>query len=744
MGLDSISPTTAGYATPAMIDARVAQALSDYTGEDLADVLEDYPTNTGLRTVPISVSDRFPGASPTDIRELATRYVTPRMCGLVGDGVADDAAAFKRGMEMGSLQGDPTHVYRIDSDISISNKSAVFDGNGAKVHITGDAKISFKVSLTNVQNITAIDNTATYDWSGDTVTPRPMDVTRLYVPSTAGYAVDDLVKIVADDLIPGENPADNLKLGEFATVGAVEAGALVLRSRLRDNYVTNPRVARVPRDYTCELRNFRLQGPSAPLASWTKTAIEIIGYVQPVVEQVQAFDLVDRAVRFLSCWMPQTDGLSGRTIRSSVANDAFGYLVHESACEGGLHIGLRGYNLRHLYTCSATSAPTLSPNIENYGKTRGTLILGGRGRNCQAAPFSTHADGEGITFAHCYGEAPFNGVDGDQRVFAIRGRNNRVDSCIAKGGDGFVVFADVAHPDCTRDVEIANCLYIGNPNQAPNSAVDRRAFSVVGLAGGLVTGVRIVNPKVQTESGDNPDFETFYGEMTVVSPYVRAKKTGTNTARVFEANTQSTIRVEGGGTIDLTGSTSTATRIARVLSSSGAVYFGRSPGDAPRIVAQGGTVQSIATLNGVAGTFVGFADLASGLNVSAGLESHTASGATAWLDYAINQGRGGTARAALNVATAATGSLAVDLANRAAPKIFLDVDTAHAGVELNSLTSGYNLGQELVVRNKSALGNSLTIKHALAGKIDLTTDVLLAPGRAFRLRWHSGGNWVAA
>jgi hypothetical protein len=648
---------------------------------------------------------------------------------------------------MGVLQGDPTHTYRIVSDISILNKSVRFLGNGCTIHIDGDAKISTKASLTPVQAITLVDNAATYDWSGDT-TPRIMDTAKLSVGSTIGYATDDLVKVFSDDLIPGENPADNLKIGEFATVSHLEAGKLVLRNRLRDNYVTSPRVARLNRTLVFEMRNFVLRGPSVPNAAWTKAAIEIIGYVQPVLADVRGENLVDRAIRFLSCYMPRTYSVSGRGVRTSLANDAFGYLIQESACANGLHIGLEGYNLRHLYTCSATGASAGSAFVENYGKTRGSIVLGGRGYNCQAAPFSTHADAEGVQFAACYGEAPFYGPAGDQRVFAIRGQRVRVLVSTAVGGDGFVVFADTAHPDCTRDAEIVDCSYYGHPNQALNSVVDRRAFSVVGLSGGQVTGVRIVNPKVYSEGSDNPSFEVFFGEMLITNPYVRARLGGTNTARVFEVNTQATIRVEGGGTLDLTGSTSTATRIARVLSSSGSVYIGRSPGDALRIIAPPGSVQSIATLNGVAGTFVGFIDLATGLNVAAGLESHTASGATAWLDYAVNQGRGGTSRAALNTTTTATGLVAVDLANRCAPEIYLDIDVAHAGVELNSLTAGYNLGQKLVVRNRSTSGNSLTIKHNPAptspsGRIDLTTDVLLAPGRAFRLRWHSGGNWVA-
>jgi hypothetical protein len=656
-----------------------------------------------------------------------------------GDATADTAAwatACSSGLP---FQGKKGVTYNISSTVSITDKDIDFDGNGCSFQIVGDTSLlAAKAAYTNVTNITNIDNTTTVDLSNGTVTLLN-EVTTLTVASTTGYAVGKLVKVFSDNLIPGEDPAENRKLAEFARVSAIGSGTIQLYSRLRNTYTTNPRVAIHNETYQFSMRNFYVKGQVSPDITWSSPYVTVTGYYKPYLERITATNLVERFLRLVSCYEPVTRDLTGKVIRTSLTYDAFGYLIQEVGCFNGRHYNPSGFDVRHVYSCSAAAATDLTAFVENYGGTVGTTVIGGTGFNCKTAAFEAHADAEDVTFIACIAEYAYSGEIGNPAGFGFRGRRTRALGCTAIGGNGYNFLADYADANNSRDHEVIDCKFIANPNQTGGANGDLAGFLASGVSGGRVTGIRVVNPTAIQKGQANPIFEATEADMLVIEPNIKASQSGASTGRIFEVNGNASISIRGGD-LDYTGATGTQLRTARVTSSSATILI-----DGLRMNVPVTVLTALVQFVNVSGT-------AYIKNILTNRAPSTASGVIVGsgspvygIDYTVRSTTTELISASLSTlaVTYSSGTTqTVDIDHRMSPTIFVEATVSTTGIQINNISAGMFFGQLMFIRNLPTSTNTLQLTTG-ANRINISTNETIAIGRGFSLRWN-GTDWIAA
>jgi hypothetical protein len=643
------------------------------------------------------------------------------------DNSAALAAAIATGAPLVAKQGD---VYTFTSPVNLTNQSVDIDWNGATINIQGDFKwFSAKASFTNVQAISSIAQTSIDLANGTNASLT--DVTVLTVPNASVYAAQDVIKILSDDQIIGTDPTKNRCRAEYATIAQVNgvANTITLFSRLRMAYSTNPRVAKMNRGVSIKMRNAIVRCSTVPGSTGV---MDLIGLYRPVLENIDFRDLNERAVRLLSCYEPTTRDLQGNNLHTSVSANAFGYLVHEVACFGGRHWGLTGRDVRHVYACSAnTVAGANSAFVENYGINYATKVIGGRGVNCKAAAFEAHDDGEDIDFMGCHAEGPYWGEDGNQTGFSLRGRRNRVINSTCYGGTGFRAFSDYASPDNSRDHSFINCQYTANIASQEN-----HAFDVVGMSGGLVSGIQVVNPRVLGGADTSPHFEVTFGDMTIDGGRTLAPQAGaTNQGRIYEANASATLRVKNHD-VDYTGATATLLRLARLTSSSARIEI-----EGGKITDPTGVLSYFADFVGVSGTFYmggpkgqNLTDMTRSIATTAAVTG-LGGAPTYYLAYTVNWGR---TAALLDRWTASWGAGAtrtVDTANRGFPELFYVVTASAAGNSITDINPGAYDGQKLTVYN--AVASTQPFTTVTGGNIELAATATVAVGGTITFRWST-------
>lgn len=655
----------------------------------------------------------------------------------VGDGVTDDTAAWAAACLAGvPFSGVPGKTYRIMSSTSINGINFDFDGNGCQFLLDGDVQlISAKASFQGVTAITSIDNAATVDMSDGTVATLT-EVAILTVANGAAYAPGQIVKVLSEDTITGEDPAKNRKTAEYAHVYAVSGNQITLRSRLRRDYVTSPRLCILNSAVKFEFRNAKLNGPVVREAGWTTPAMQLIGLYRPHVERVEFSRLNGRALRLLSCYQPRSAYLTGNDLRTQDdgGGDVLpGYLIHEVACYGGHHFRPEGYACRHVFATSATSASTGTPFVENYGENRAFIVEGGVGRGNNAASFDTHADAEDGVFIGCVSEDPVFGPRGSNANFGIRGRRIALVGCKSKGGVGFRFFSDFASNDNSRDHSATACEHSFNPGETGQSN-NTCGFRVIGLTNGLVSGVSIDGVKTYQYGGSGTDahFEATLGTMRVRNSEIRAVLTAQN-AKQFDAKTSSTIYVDN-TLVDLTGSSTTNNSVCRMTSDSSRVFV-----DTLRHIAPAGvTLQFAYAFGSVNATFVG-------KNIDTSVLPTTSAGHNTWgatgmvlVDYRRDDGR--TADRASFTTTLSTAGQTLDVGTRYADLLLCRV-TASGTAGISNITAGARIGQQLIISVTS--GSSASLAVSAAGLIDVGSARTITAGGALRLVW-TGSAWVDA
>jgi hypothetical protein len=153
--------------------------------------------------------------------------IYPTTFGVIGDGVADDTAAWQAiatSLESSNntVICNPNHEYKITSQIDFK-VSAKIIGNGAKVKPVGCSGFIFGADATGTSTTLSAD--------------AQINTNSLTFTSVAGFSVGDLVKIQSSAAwMLDPTPSEGIKKGELGVIQRIDGSTVYLEGMLFDNY----------------------------------------------------------------------------------------------------------------------------------------------------------------------------------------------------------------------------------------------------------------------------------------------------------------------------------------------------------------------------------------------------------------------------------------------------------------------------------------------------------------------------
>lgn len=667
-------------------------------------------------------------------------FVTPEDFGALGDwnGTAgtDDYAAWNNALAASiSVRGLSGSRYLLRSALSKNNASVDIDLNGAELIQGGDFDLlTITQDFTDVQSISLIDNTSQIDLrngdSGSLTT-----VTSVTVSNGAAYSVNDICKIVSDDIIIATDPANMERRGEFCKVAQVSGNVVSFYSLVREAYTTAPRLAKMSAEHSVSIKNGSFDTDGSINPTWNGANIVLVGCYEPKIDDVYAARTRSEFVELYSCFGAKTNNIVARDQTTSFVNFALGYTLIEYSCENGVHKGLTGYNSRHVYTTGVRSTTAGDSAISNFGSTR-DFDVDLQGFNCQFAAADTHPDARGGVFR---GSAvmPYNGPNGTQVNVQLRGIGAQVIGFQSTGGRLGRINGSYDHPDTARDNTFTDCHhnFIGVVDQNREAIEITRTNSNDRIQGAVIKGLTTNQP-----TGEKAQYVIDNANVDIIEPIARCVSTGTGTGNIFEIGVNASVNVSG-GSIDYTGSTDTSIVMAQLNNTSSSLVMSGT-----RIRGQVGV---LADLNSANGKFVSKElNFTSAPSTEAGY-SNAGSGATIAIDYLVNDGMGANQnnnRATGSINYTTTGLKDLDLEFRGADTVIFSVDTDAAGVGISSITSGTKVGQKLIIRNSSGSSNTLDLVTSGSGGaysfLNIGVNRTIDVGGSYSLYW-AGSFWFS-
>ena len=241
------------------------------------------------------------------------------------------------------------------------------------------------------------------------------------------------VKIVSQDL-PIGGIADSYQ-GEFAYVIGIIGDYIYLSCRLRYEFTMpmSPRLYVLDQghDKSIFLRdlNFSAEWPDLVTNDWSFEYVRIAGATEPVLSNLRMRDGADTGLRLAGCLRSVSQGLAFKRFRNAVVTKGIpGYGIRETGTKGSIHLGLRGTDVRHVWTSTTGAGAGLDPLVN--GRTAAAQIIGAVGVACNASAFDSHSDADGVTFFGCKAFGGYDGEGSGYSGFQMRG-NCRAVQCEA-------------------------------------------------------------------------------------------------------------------------------------------------------------------------------------------------------------------------------------------------------------------------------------------------------------------------
>lgn len=232
----------------------------------------------------------------------------------------------------------------------------------------------------------------------------------------------DVVKVVADDEIPGARPtntASKNRVGQFFIVHSVSGTTVTLSGELHDPFTTNIRVARVVK-HTAKIDGLRIE--SNDPANYTAAGIKLVGLFAPEVDVT--FGLMPSADLWVQSCYRHSVKLVADGGNIAPAAGKYTYAAFDVGGECGQYDINAGY-VRHAYDDGATITPADSPSLWDYGRSAGHHVTGVAHATLSTA-WSTHTQSRDVTFFNCEAwDSPI--------AFALRGRNHNILNGVTKG-----------------------------------------------------------------------------------------------------------------------------------------------------------------------------------------------------------------------------------------------------------------------------------------------------------------------
>lgn len=279
----------------------------------------------------------------------------------------------------------------------------------------------------------------------------------------AGYRAGDIVKIYADDVIPGSKPGERQgtarRTGEFVQVLRVEENRLLLSRELRETYTTRIRVAKL-NGHTFQLRGLRFDtldiGDSE---GWSREYLSISSCPDLRLSDLSCSRGWGSFIKLAGCLAYRIENITVMNLKNLATQGIYGYGINDFSSEGGIVTSCFFINCRHGYTTNTSALPEGDERIEYYGRTANIIVSDCHGHGCSNAAFDTHDEAWNIHFNNCQAQGAYRGNNAIGVGFSGRGRRIYFNNCTAvKCNIGFA--STEAYPESSSDHIFIHCRAI--------------------------------------------------------------------------------------------------------------------------------------------------------------------------------------------------------------------------------------------------------------------------------------------
>lgn len=356
----------------------------------------------------VASPDNFPGIDPTGVANSATALQT-----------------FLNSIPDGGIGVIPPGTYSITSRLEMSGKSMTIRAYGARIvsSVTGGG-VRMTGGFGTVINVNTITERLTtageYGNNGEN-----MWVTDLALASTpSGWKKGDLVKIVADNVPPDPDIA-TLRSGQHCTVIAASGANVTLAGTLRDEFTTNPRIAKcLTYRMTWEGGSFRNTDAVLSGGTMAQFAFQARALIGPMFRDIDVESVAGPAFDLRHCY-----GASVLDCSIGNAEDRgsafYGYGVNDCG-EFTTVDNLKARRVRHAYTTGASGTTAGNADLTAFGRAFGAIVSNCVAHGTSNGAFDAHGDGDNISFLNCVAVDCYGG-------FGLRGTNHRVVGGIVQG-----------------------------------------------------------------------------------------------------------------------------------------------------------------------------------------------------------------------------------------------------------------------------------------------------------------------
>jgi hypothetical protein len=645
---------------------------------------------------------------------------------------ADNTGPLQQAINNALTKGVPLQLdktYRIRAQVVADLDSFDYlrvQGNGGLLcdaDLFGEPFFDVICSPLFVSDVTTVDNTATFDFGGQ---GNLSDCAKLTLPTGHLVTKGMLVRLVADDLIPGAT--GTALMGEVAYVGAVSGNDAYTTARLRNAYTTTPRLAVYKSNKKVLISNITIRGDAALNVTEDRKwlGIRVTGVVNPVFERVVSRDTSLAVLLTQGCVHALFIGCDfERGLNNITSLGITGYGIKDNNGEYTIVLACHGHDVRHVYTCDVTTSSFSRPFT--YGVPYGGIISDCQGHNCSAAAFDTHPSSESFVFEAV---RTYNAYQGNNTAFAgiqAWGIRHALVDCRHEGSGAGIILGSNRPSSANRHI-VKNYHYDGSSiaiyarNDTPGAMFDMSdctiitsyAFGALSLFNTTMNGV------------DN--------KYTL--------RTATANRRVYDIRGTSTLRDER-PRIDLTQIASTKTWIVGYSADTANVITLRDvrvrAGTNPWTVivcSDAGTPKAVSAAYNVA------ADLAP--TDTDGIDSAIAAVptvmATIFPSVTIDGVNAYASAYRPITPTIVANKFSVNINNCPDATVVREYTVTASGASTDLFTPGLAKGQRLFVVNGPSSSQNFTISAATTN-VGLAADTAIAPKSGIGFTWN-GGLWI--
>lgn len=489
---EALASAVTTYLEENPVTSVIAEGISDSGAAGRAAVQADTDADlrsaAGASTVGAQVFTAADAAAGRDaLGALGSSDIAPAV--VIASGVVASLQSEITATPDGSTLRIPAGTYALTSTLSVVDKSITLDLTGVKfTRATAGVVLAASATAGTIHDVASLTPTTITEENA-----MPGLVIALSSSGVnAGWARGDIVRLVADDLIPGGRPGtggNQRRTGQVFTVESVDDGEITVYGSLYDPMTTNIRVYRMKSEHKVRVigGDVDAEGSGSGVVTFTNlVAPEIVGadMKSATGPGVAFFGCVDHVAEVKMRYGPNDPGSS-----------LLGYGVLEvSSSRGRIRVEmLRG---RHAQTAGANEVAADSASVWLYGRSYAGRVTGSAVDTASSA-WGTHPESAEYVFSditgdHCFGGIGLRGRNHDVRGASFREVNRAVwvFSHTAGGVDaeswGHDI-RDVVVNGCTSasigaimfDINPTSGTMETRPTRLRNITIDNHAFSVV-------------------------------------------------------------------------------------------------------------------------------------------------------------------------------------------------------------------------------------------------------------------------